>query len=136
MLNGLYLYSASLTSGHSKRFTILPHIHPFMNTFTHRRRCQPCKASTNSSGAGGVRCLAQGHLDTRRQEEPGIEVATFRLPANPLYLLSNMPSKRPNRDAGLFKCTSVFQLTFFHFKVSLHSAEFELSVGNDVTAQQ
>uniref|UniRef100_A0A8C5CEP5 Alpha-mannosidase n=1 Tax=Gadus morhua TaxID=8049 RepID=A0A8C5CEP5_GADMO len=32
-------------SGHSERFAILPHIHPFMHTFTHRRRCQPRKAT-------------------------------------------------------------------------------------------
>jgi len=39
----------------------LPHIHPF----TDRRRCQPCKVTTNTSGAGRVRWrLAQGHLDT------------------------------------------------------------------------
>ena len=35
-----------------------------------------------------MRCLAQGHLGT--EEEPGIQPATFRLPANPLYLLSHM----------------------------------------------
>ena len=39
MVNGLHLYSAfTATSGHPKRFTILPHNHPFIHTFTHRRR--------------------------------------------------------------------------------------------------
>ena len=38
----------------------------FLHTFTHQRRCQPCKATASSSGAVRVRCLAQGHLDTRR----------------------------------------------------------------------
>ena len=35
MVNGLHLYSAFLTSGHLKGFTILPHIHPFMDALTH-----------------------------------------------------------------------------------------------------
>ena len=35
------------------------------------------------SGAVRVRRLAQGHLDATSQEEPGIELATLRLPANP-----------------------------------------------------
>jgi len=34
-----------------KRFTVLPHIHPFL----HRRRCRPCKVTTDTSGAGRVR---------------------------------------------------------------------------------
>ena len=58
------LYSAFfIPSGHPKRFTILPHIHPFIHTFTHRRRRQPCKATVSSSGAVRVRRLAHGHLD-------------------------------------------------------------------------
>ena len=41
-------------------YNIASHIHPFMHTFTHRRRGrQPCK----TSGALRVRCLAQGHVD-------------------------------------------------------------------------
>ena len=62
--NGLHLYSAFPTSGHSKYFTTLPNIHPFMHTFTQRWRCQPCKTTASSSGAVRVRRLAQGHLDT------------------------------------------------------------------------
>ena len=62
MVNGLHLYSAILTSGHSKRFTILPNIHPFMHTFTHRRWCPPHKACL--LGAVRGRRLAQWHLDT------------------------------------------------------------------------
>ena len=38
----------------------LPHI----NLIIHRRRCQPCKVTTNTSEAFMVMCLAQGHLDT------------------------------------------------------------------------
>ena len=62
MVNGLHLYSAFLTSGHSKHFAMLPNIHPFIHTFTHRRRSRPCKATASSPGAVRVRRLAQGHL--------------------------------------------------------------------------
>jgi len=56
MVNGLHLYRAFIQSALQ-----LPHIHPFI----HRRRCQTCKVTTNTSGAGRVRWrLAQGHLDT------------------------------------------------------------------------
>jgi hypothetical protein len=61
---------------HSKRFTTLPHIHPFMHIVTHRRWSQPCKAADSPLGAG-------------------IELATFRIPANSLYLLSRMPPGAP-----------------------------------------
>ena len=50
-------------SNHSKRFTILPHIHPFTHTSTHRRRSRPRRATASSPGAVRVRCLAQGHLE-------------------------------------------------------------------------
>jgi hypothetical protein len=56
MVYGLNLCSAFLTSGHSKRLQY--HI-TFTHTFTHRRRCQPCKVTASSLG------LAQGHLDTQ-----------------------------------------------------------------------
>ena len=39
MVNGVHVQSAFLTSGHSKHFTVLPKMH----SFTHQRRCQPCK---------------------------------------------------------------------------------------------
>ena len=35
------------------------------HSFTHRRQCQPHKATASSSGAVRVRRLALGHLDTR-----------------------------------------------------------------------
>ena len=47
-----------------------------------------------SSGAVRVRRLAQGHLHTLARRGPGIEPATFRLPANPLNLLSHMQSEQ------------------------------------------
>ena len=67
MVNGLHFYSSFLTSGHSKLFTIshCNTIHPFMHTFTHRWRSQPCNATASSPGAVRVRCFAQGHLNTR-----------------------------------------------------------------------
>ena len=48
----------SIASGRSKCFTMLPIVHLFMNTITRRWRRQPRRAVR-------VRCLAQGHLDTR-----------------------------------------------------------------------
>ena len=62
-------YSTFQTSGHWKRFTILPNIHPLMHASTHRRQCQPCKATASSSGAVRVRCAAQRHLDTARMRQ-------------------------------------------------------------------
>ena len=79
--NGLHLYRAFLTTSHSKRFTIPPHIHPFMHTFTHRRR--DCR---RASGAVRVRCLTQGHLDTWDRTSN-----FFGSQPTPLYLLSHMP---------------------------------------------
>ena len=49
---------------------------------------QPRRATASSSGAVRMRRLAQGHLNTR-WEEPGIELATFRLTVSPLYLPSH-----------------------------------------------
>ena len=60
MVNGLHLCSPFLASDHSESFTIVPHTDPFMHTFTHRRRWQPCKVTASSSGAAGVRCLGSG----------------------------------------------------------------------------
>jgi len=48
----------------TKALYILPHIHPFIQSFIYRQRCQPIKAPSSSSGAAGVRCLAHGHLNT------------------------------------------------------------------------
>ena len=46
-----------------------------------------------------MRRLTQGHLHTRRLGGAGIELATFWLPANPLYHLSHMLPRTP-RTAG------------------------------------
>ena len=71
---------------------ILPHIQPFIHShiLTHRTAVaamqgdQPARRQRSR-----VRCaLLRGRL-----EEPGIEAATFRLPANPpLWLLSLTPA--------------------------------------------
>ena len=48
------------------RLTILPDIHLFTRTLTHRRRRrQPRRATASPSGAVRVRRLALGHLDTQ-----------------------------------------------------------------------
>ena len=44
-----------LTGVHSKQFTILLNIHPFIHTFTHQRQCQP-RMSTASSTSWAI-CL-------------------------------------------------------------------------------
>jgi len=54
-------WTAFISRFYPNRFIVLPHIHPFI----HRRRCRPCKVTTNTAGGGRVRwCLAQGHLHT------------------------------------------------------------------------
>ena len=67
----------------SKSFTILPNIHPFLDTFTHRWQGQPRKATASLSGA--VR-----DTSTLSQEKPGIELATSlpTLPPEPHTTLS------------------------------------------------
>ena len=80
MGNGPRLYRAFLTNGHSKRFSILPNIHPTVHPFTHGRRFKPSKAK----GA------MLRDTSTLSEEDQGIKLATFRLPAKPLYLLSHM----------------------------------------------
>ena len=76
---GLQLYSAFLTSGPSKPFTILPNIH----TFRHWRRCQPRKATASSSGAVKVRRLAQGHLDTQKLGGAGDRTSNLPVTSQP-----------------------------------------------------
>ena len=44
-------------------------LHRFIETFTHRRQSQPCRATAISLRAVRERCLAQGHLGTRRSSE-------------------------------------------------------------------
>ena len=57
MVNGLHSSSTFLTSGHSKRFTILPHIQPFIYTHSHTDGgVSHARRQTSSSGAVKVRC--------------------------------------------------------------------------------
>ena len=88
-INELQLRSAFLTSGHSKRFTILSNIHPF----THRRRSQPSKATSSLAGAVRVRCLAQGQLDTRLGAASD---QTSNLPVTSQAALSPEPHAAPS----------------------------------------
>ena len=55
MVNGLHLYRTSLTSDHSKRFTIWPYIHPFIHTFKHVRVRLPRDTRTLTSRGAGDR---------------------------------------------------------------------------------
>ena len=50
-------------------------LHRLIHTLSHRRQRQPCKATASSSGAVRVKCLAQGHINTRWW----IKLANFRL---------------------------------------------------------
>ena len=83
-MNALLLYSASsVTSGHPKCFTILPHNHPFTQLVRVRR-------------------LAQGHLHPQLGGAGDPTPATLRLPADPLYLLSYChPTTRPQGDSKM-----------------------------------
>ena len=59
MVNGPHLYSAFIQSA-----LVLTDIHPFMHTFTCRRRSQPHRATASSSGAlrvGASRSVEFGH---------------------------------------------------------------------------
>ena len=85
------VYSACLTSGHSKYFTISPNIHPFMHTFTHSH-------SDGSSGAVRVRCLAQGHLDA------GADNWTSNLTSRPALPPGPHAAPRPSRLYTLSDC--------------------------------
>ena len=82
------------------RFTVLPNIHSFRHTFTHRRWCQPRKASATPSGA----VMVSDSLRDTSTLEPGIELATFQIPANPLYLLSHMPTYNKSFILLYFLC--------------------------------
>ena len=82
--------------------------HPFIHTFTHRRRRQPCKVTVSSSGAVRVRCLAQRHPDTRRRRSPGIEPATWATASAADYLgaviglgLQVFDGNQPTQQAAL-----------------------------------
>jgi len=57
-----FKWIAFISGFYPKRFTVLPHIHPFIR----RRRCRPCKVTTNTSCSGTPQHLA-------RRQSPGIE---------------------------------------------------------------
>ena len=94
---GIHLYCAFLTSCYSKHCTILPNIHPFMHP------------PTAVSGWGVL------FSDTSTSR---IELTTFRLPANPLYLLSYTPLwGRAMSLAYLGRETTILLLTIFDIKI-------------------
>ena len=100
MVNGLHLYCAILTTGHSNCFRVSPHIHPFIHTSTHRRRSQPCKATASSSGQSGrVSCSGtprhqrpSGYHPTCPPPEP--LAAHLRPPPAPRALCGRSPPPR------------------------------------------
>ena len=89
MINGLHIYSAFLTGGHSKCFTMLPNIH----TFTRRRPWYPRRTTASSPGAVRARRCSG---TPRHSEEPGIEPPTSWLAANLLNL--PQPHAAPDDD--------------------------------------
>ena len=59
----------------------------YIHTFTHRRRSQPHRATTSSSAAVRVRCLAQAHLDN--QLGGAADRTSNLLQVNPLHFMSH-----------------------------------------------
>ena len=82
-------------------------LQPFIHTFTHRRRSRPLMATEGGflplSGAVRVRCLAQGHLDTRDQTWNHLVTNQLALPPEPhaassrfqIYFEHDITVKRP-----------------------------------------
>ena len=81
MVNGLHLHRDFLTSGHSKHFCLR-----FTHSCTHL-----CTHSHTDGCVSQLVQSSQGDTSTLGKSEPGIELATFRVPANPLHFLSPMP---------------------------------------------
>ena len=67
-----------------------------MNTFTHRWRSQPRKAS----GAGRVWCLAQGHLDTP------LRGAGFQTSNLPVTSKPNLPPELSRSPTWSWSCSA------------------------------
>ena len=89
--------------GHSKRFTVFPNIHPFIHTFTQRRRCQPRRATASRSGAVRVRDDSlRGHLlHTPAKEEPGNRTSNLLVTSQPaVYLLRQLNNHNVHEGAG------------------------------------
>ena len=58
MVNGLHFIQRFSYRRPLKALYNVAHIHPFIHTFTHRRRCQPRRVTASSSGAVRVSSLA------------------------------------------------------------------------------
>ena len=76
----------------------------FTHSFTHRWRCQPCKEIASSSGAVRVRCLAQGHLDTRAGDRTS-NLPGFRPTPEPHAAPASSSRARAGTE-GLLGCRS------------------------------
>ena len=101
MVNGLHLYIAILTSGHSKCFTILPNIHPVMHKFTHQWLCQPRNVTSAGQKQVGWGVLLR-HLDTLLGG-PGDR--TSNLP------VTSQPALPPKPPTGLYYIAGVSMIS-------------------------
>jgi len=101
MVNGKRIkWIAFILRFYPERLTILRHTQPFI----HQRWCQPCKVTSNTSGAVRVRwCLAQGHL----------EPATLPLPDNLSYLLSYCRHPLLSNSAIFLRLLMLFIIYFW-----------------------
>ena len=95
IIHRLHSHTAFLSSGHSKRFTTLPNIHPFIHTFTHRRWSQPRKATASSSGAVRASCSTLRETGGR----------TSNLPATSQPSLPPKPRAEAHRLTCLVPCS-------------------------------
>jgi len=96
MVNGkwiAFIYSSAFIQSAVQ----LSHIHPFK----HRRRCQPCKVTTNTSGAGRVRGFAQGHQPGDRTSNRPVA----RQPLLPPELLPPLRCPSPWQTQLLLQCS-------------------------------
>ena len=67
-----------------------------MHAFTHRRRCQPCKATASSSGPVRVRCLVS---ETPRHS--GLGLGTYARRRRPTSKRGGAPASDPVDDAAV-----------------------------------
>jgi hypothetical protein len=67
-----------------------------MHTFTHRRRCQPCKATASSSGPVRVRCLV-----SEIPQLSGLGLGTYARRRRPTSKRGGAPASDPVDDAAV-----------------------------------
>ena len=105
MVNRLHLCCAFLTSGHSKRCTILPHIHPFIHTFTRQWRCQPCRvtASRQEQSGWGVSLS-----DTSTLGGAGDRTSNLPVTSQPTHSTSSATCRPPGVSSSAIPRQAVF----------------------------